>query len=178
MQTINSNHLWAQYIRRGKKNLPKQIDLFLYRHHLYFIRVIGQSQNIIPRGVLSKAIYNLVAREARWPRAFLAAWELGWPRYICLNISYRSFPVGVCIQCNVTLHMYLRFMVHRCVSFMFCMYSLSVKEIFMLSVNHEQIPSMQMTHKSKHNNSGFKKWMQILAGECSSGATTKRRIYI
>ena len=36
---------------------------------------------------------------------------------------------------------------------------------------------MQMTHKSKHNNSGLKKWMQILAGE-NSGATTERRIEI
>ena len=53
-----------------------------------------------------------------------------------------------------------------------------MKEIFRLSVNHEQIPSIPMTHKSKHYNSGFKKWMQILAGENSSGATTDRPIEI
>ena len=32
-------------------------------------------------------------------------------------------------------------------------------------MNHDKFPSMQMNQKSKHNNSGFKKWMQILAGE-------------
>ena len=39
---------------------------------------------------------------------------------------------------------------------------------------HEQIPSMQMAHKSKHNN----KWMQILAGtrENSSGAKREREL--
>ena len=37
---------------------------------------------------------------------------------------------------------------------------------------------MQLTRKSKHNNSTFKKWTQIPAGENSSGATTERRIEI
>ena len=32
-------------------------------------------------------------------------------------------------------------------------------------MNHDKFPSMQMNQKSKHSNSGFKKWMQILAGE-------------
>ena len=51
-------------------------------------------------------------------------------------------------------------------------YLSSVKEIFILSVNHKQIPSMQMTHKSKHSDSGFKKWIQILTRENFSGATS------
>ena len=34
----------------------------------------------------------------------------------------------------------------------------------LLVVNHEQF-FMQMTHKSKHNNAGFTKWLEILAGE-------------
>ena len=35
----------------------------------------------------------------------------------------------------------------------------------LLVVNHEQFFFMQMTHKSKHNNAGFTKWLEILAGE-------------
>ena len=34
----------------------------------------------------------------------------------------------------------------------------------LLAVNHEQF-CMQMTHKSKHNNAGLTKWLEILAGE-------------
>ena len=45
-------------------------------------------------------------------------------------------------------------------------------------MNHKQFPSMQLPQKSKHNNSAFKKWMQILAGENSSRATTERRVKI
>ena len=58
----------------------------------------------------------LVAREARWPRVVLAACELGWP-YI-FEYIYRSFPVDVRIQCDVTQHMYFRFKVRYRVSFM------------------------------------------------------------
>ena len=50
--------------------------------------------------------------------------------------------------------------------------------ILVLSVNHKQFPSMQLPQKSKHNDSAFKKWMQILAGENSSRATTERRVRI
>lgn len=111
-------------------------------------------------------------------RAVLAACELSWPIFIYLfEYIYRSFPVGVRIQCDVTQHkiMYFWSMVHYCVSFM---NSSSVREIFTLSVNNEQIPSMQMTHKSKHNNPGVKKWIQILAGESSSGASIEYRLEI
>ena len=41
-----------------------------------------------------------------------------------------------------------------------------------MALDHEQFPSMQMTQKR------FEKWMQILAGENSSGATTESRIEI
>ena len=34
----------------------------------------------------------------------------------------------------------------------------------LLVVNHEQF-FMQMTHKSKHNNAAFTKWLEILSGE-------------
>jgi len=37
---------------------------------------------------------------------------------------------------------------------------------------------MQLPQKSKHNNSAFKKWMQILAGKNSSEATTERQVKI
>ena len=84
----------------------------------------------------------------------------------------RSFPVGICIQCDETQHMYFRFMFIR------VLYSSSVKEIFIPSMNHEQIPTNANDPKSKQNNSGLKKWTQILAGENSSGATTERRIEI
>ena len=47
----------------------------------------------------------------------------------------RSFPVGIRIQCDETQHMYFRFMFIR------VLYSLSVKEIFIPTVNHEQIPT-------------------------------------
>ena len=47
----------------------------------------------------------------------------------------RSFPVGICIQCDETQHMYFRFMFIR------VLYSSSVKEIFIPSMNHEQIPT-------------------------------------
>ena len=53
-------------------------------------------------------------------------------------------------------------------------YSSSVKETFRLSVNHDQIPSMPVTHQSKHNDSEFKKGMKILAGGellCSNNRT-------
>ena len=47
----------------------------------------------------------------------------------------RSFPVGIRIQCDETQHMYFRFMFIR------VLYSSSVKEIFIPSMNHEQIPT-------------------------------------
>ena len=124
-----------------------------------------------------RKVYNLVAREARWPCVVLAACELGWPIYIYFfEYIYRSFPVGIRIQCDVSQYMHFRFVLHSRSRPDF--YLSSMKEIFRLSVNHEQIPSITMTHKSKHYNSRFKKWMQILAGENSSGATTDRRIEI
>ena len=49
------------------------------------------------------------------------------------------------------------------------------KEIFGLLVNHGQIPLMPMTNKSKHNNCGFKKWVQIFPRENFPGATTEGR---
>ena len=48
---------------------------------------------------------------------------------------YRSFPVGIRIQCDEKQHMYFRFM------FLRVLYSSSVKEIFIPSVNHERIPT-------------------------------------
>lgn len=96
--------------------------------------------------------------------------------YIVFEYIYRSFPVGIRIQCDVSQYMHSRFALQSTSRPDF--YLLSVKEIFRLSVNHEQIPSIPMTHKSKHYNPGFKTWMQILAGENSSGASTKRRIEI
>ena len=118
-----------------------------------------------------RKVCNLVAR------VVLAACELGWPIYIYFFVHiYRSFPVGIRIQCDVSQYMHFRFVLHSSSRPDF--YLSSVKEIFRLSVNHEQIPSIPMTHKSKHYNSRFKKWMQILAGENSSGASTERRIEI
>ena len=43
----NKSHPWPQQITREKQILPKQNDLFAQLHHLYLIRVIGQSRNII-----------------------------------------------------------------------------------------------------------------------------------
>ena len=63
--------------------------------------------------------------------------------------------------------MYFRFMVANGALLCF---------ILVLSVNHKQFPSMQLPQKSKHNDSAFKKWMQILAGENSSRATTERPV--
>ena len=41
-----------------------------------------------------RKVYNLVAREARWPRVVLAACELGWPIYIYfLNIYIGHFQL-------------------------------------------------------------------------------------
>ena len=93
---------------------------------------------------------------------------------------YRSFPVGIRIQCDSTPYV---FPVHGgllCfiqVQGLMC-YSSSVKEIFILSVNHRQFPSMPLTQKTKHNNFALIKWMQILAGKNSSRATTEHRIEI
>ena len=59
-----------------------------------------------------RKVYNLVAREAGWPRAVLAACKLGWPIYIYIfEYVYRSFPVGIRIQCDVSQYMHFRFMV-------------------------------------------------------------------
>ena len=90
--------------------------------------------------------------------------------FVCLNI-YISLILGW-YRHPVWHHAAYVVPVHGspCVSFMF--YLSSVKEIFILSVNHKQIPSMQMTHKSKHSDSGFKKWIQILTRENFSGATS------
>ena len=43
----NRSHPWPQQIRREKQIVPKQNDLFAQLHHLYLIRAIGQSRNII-----------------------------------------------------------------------------------------------------------------------------------
>ena len=104
-----------------------------------------------------------------------AACKLVWAIYV-----YRSFPVGICIQCDCTPYV---FPVHGellCfiqVQGLMC-YSSSVKEIFIPSVNHRQFPSMPLTQKTKHNNSALIKWTQILAGKNSSRATTEHRIEI
>ena len=47
LHLIIRNHLWPQQIRRGKQILSNQNDLFAHLHHLYLIRVIGLSRNII-----------------------------------------------------------------------------------------------------------------------------------
>ena len=88
--------------------------------------------------------------------------------FVCLNIYITHFgmvsasSVTSCSICS------------SCSWFSLCFIHVlsSVKEIFILSVNHKQIPSVQMTHKSKHSDSGFKKWIQILTRENFSGATS------
>ena len=102
----------------------------------------------------------------------LAACELGLPIYIYLFVWIYISLISGLYQHPVWHHAPYVVPVHGspCVSFKF--YLSSVKEIFILSVNHKQIPSMQMTHKSKHSDSGFKKWIQILTRENFSGATS------
>ena len=93
-----------------------------------------------------------------------AACKLVWVIYI-----YRSFPVRIRIQCDSTPYVFPVHVQLLCfiqVQGLMC-YSSSVKEIFILSVNHGQFPSMPLTQKSKHNNSALIKWMQILAGKNS-----------
>ena len=111
---------------------------------------------------LAKEIYNLVTRKARWPRVVFAVCELEWIIYICLSLYIGYFRL-VSASSVTSPGSWCTIVFHSCYA---CVLRL-------WGTTHE-IPSMQITHKSKHNN----KWMEILAGagENSSGATTEREL--
>ena len=73
--------------------------------------------------------------------------------------------------------MYFRFMVHYC-SRPDVLFHRLRKRFLYYRCHHKQFPSTQLTQKSKHNNSAFKKWIKILAGENSSEAITGPRTEI